>query len=61
MISIYFLRGGEAEFLTAWVPIGDCAANGGDLTYLENSNSLGEDIEPEYLLNSASFESRGAN
>lgn len=24
-----FLRAGEAEFLTAWVPIGDCTAEGG--------------------------------
>ena len=26
-----FLRGGESNFLTAWVPIGDCAATGGGL------------------------------
>ena len=26
-----FLRAGEPEFLTAWVPIGDCAATGGGL------------------------------
>ena len=51
----YFLRGGEAEFLTAWVPIGDCAANGGGLMYLENSNSLGEDIEAEFLRNPESL------
>ena len=56
--DLYFLRGGEAEFLTAWVPIGDCAANGSGLMYLENSNSLDEDIEAEFLLNS---ESRRAN
>lgn len=28
-------RAGEAEFLTAWVPIGDCAPTGGGLMYLE--------------------------
>ena len=36
------------------MPIADCAANG-DLIYLENSNSLGENIEPEFLLNSESL------
>ena len=40
-----FLRGGLAEFLTAWVPIGDCAATGGGLMYLENSGALGEEME----------------
>jgi len=31
----YFLRGGEADFLTAWVPIGDCAPEGGGLMDME--------------------------
>lgn len=43
-----FLRAGEAEFLTAWVPIGDCAANGGGLIYLESSSDLGRDIEDDF-------------
>ena len=47
----YFLRGGEAEFLTAWVPIGDCAATGGGLMYLENSGALGEEMEAEFERN----------
>ena len=47
----YFLRGGEADFLTAWVPIGDCAANGGGLMYLEHSNALGEELEAEFKRN----------
>ncbi len=29
-----FLRAGEAEFLTAWVPIGDCTAAGGGLMWV---------------------------
>ena len=45
----YFLRAGEAEFLTAWVPIGDCAANGGGLMYLENSTALGKAMEEEFM------------
>ncbi|KAL8832907.1 MAG: hypothetical protein Q9170_004668, partial [Blastenia crenularia] len=45
----YFLRDGEDEFLTAWVPIGDCGPAGGGLTYLENSTSLGKDLEREFL------------
>ncbi|KAL8689959.1 MAG: hypothetical protein Q9218_004491 [Villophora microphyllina] len=45
----YFLRDGEDEFLTAWVPIGDCAPAGGGLMYLEDSTSLGQDLEREFL------------
>lgn len=44
-----FLRAGEAEFLTAWVPIGDCAAIGGGLMYLEGSSMLGGEIETEFM------------
>lgn len=43
-----FLRKGEAEFLTAWVPIGDCAAEGGGLMYLENSSAMGKKVEAEF-------------
>ncbi|KAL8720098.1 MAG: hypothetical protein Q9181_007964 [Wetmoreana brouardii] len=45
----YFLRDGEDEFLTAWVPIGDCSPGGGGLMYLENSTSLGQELEREFL------------
>ncbi|OCL12092.1 hypothetical protein AOQ84DRAFT_285928 [Glonium stellatum] len=44
-----FLRAGEAEFLTAWVPIGDCSATGGGLMYLENSTDLGKQMEAEFM------------
>ncbi|KAL8874031.1 MAG: hypothetical protein Q9174_000571 [Haloplaca sp. 1 TL-2023] len=43
-----FLRGSEAEFLTAWVPIGGCSARGGGLMYLENSDQLGRELEAEF-------------
>src|ERR1700744_2688665 len=43
-----FLRAGDAYPLTAWVPIGDCAANGGGLMYLENSTELGQDMEDSF-------------
>lgn len=45
-----FLRGGNPkdEFLTAWVPIGDIAINGGGLMYLEDSTQLGRDIEDAF-------------
>ncbi|KAJ5608995.1 hypothetical protein N7528_009562 [Penicillium herquei] len=43
-----FLRGGEGFFLTAWVPIGDIAINGGGLCYLENSVPLGRAIEDDF-------------
>ncbi|KAK2757548.1 hypothetical protein FQN54_004517 [Arachnomyces sp. PD_36] len=43
-----FLRAGEAEFLTSWIPIGDCAANGGGLIYMEDSARLGRAIEADF-------------
>lgn len=45
----YFLRDGEDEFLTVWVPIGDCAPAGGGLMYLENSAVLGRELEEDFL------------
>ncbi|KAI9726182.1 MAG: hypothetical protein M1828_001855 [Chrysothrix sp. TS-e1954] len=50
-----FLRGGDAEFLTAWIPIGDVSAAGGGLTYLENSTKLGQSIEASFLEASKDF------
>lgn len=50
-----FLRAGEAEFLTAWVPIGDCAPTGGGLMYLEDSSKLGKEIESEFRRNAQSL------
>ncbi|KAK4501807.1 hypothetical protein PRZ48_007616 [Zasmidium cellare] len=43
-----FLRAGEADFLTAWVPIGDCTAEGGGLMYLENSTDVGMAMEEAF-------------
>lgn len=58
-----FLRYGEPDSVTAWVPIGDVDIQGGGLIYLENSktsptctnaankcpgNSLGQQIEDEF-------------
>ena len=43
-----FLRAGDPVFVTAWVPIGDCAADGGGLMYLEDSTELGEKIENRF-------------
>lgn len=44
-----FLRAGEAEFLTAWVPIGDCTAEGGGLMYMENSTDVGKAMEADFM------------
>ena len=44
-----FLRAGEAEFLTAWVPIGDVSAIGGGLVYLEHSDDIGRKMEAEFM------------
>ncbi|KAF7189955.1 1-deoxypentalenic acid 11-beta-hydroxylase [Pseudocercospora fuligena] len=43
-----FLRAGTADFLTAWVPIGDCTASGGGLMYLENSTDIGLAMESSF-------------
>lgn len=43
-----FLRAGPPTSVTAWVPIGDCAANGGGLLYLEDSVSVGTQLENEF-------------
>ena len=43
-----FLRGGPATSLTAWLPIGDCTPAQGGLMYLEDSKSLGEELEREF-------------
>ena len=43
-----FLRAGDPTFVTGWVPIGDCAADGGGLMYLEDSCALGERIEKDF-------------
>ena len=43
-----FLRGGPATALTACVPLGNCAINGGGLLYLKDSSKLGEELENEF-------------
>lgn len=43
-----FLRAGEADFLTAWVPIGDCSAAGGGLMYMEHSDEIGRSMEADF-------------
>ncbi|KAI1611211.1 hypothetical protein EDD36DRAFT_467205 [Exophiala viscosa] len=43
-----FLRGGEAFFLTAWVPIGHVGSSGGGLFYLEDSTELADGIENDF-------------
>lgn len=50
-----FLRGGDAFFLTAWVPIGDISPSGGGLIYLENGRKLGEAIEADFTERAKDF------
>lgn len=50
-----FLRGGEAFFLTAWVPIGDVAADGGGLIYMADSTGLGRAIEEDFEARAEDF------
>jgi len=50
-----FLRGGDAFFLTAWVPIGDVRATGGGLIYLEKGAELGQAIEDDFTQRAEHF------
>ncbi|KAI1091412.1 hypothetical protein F5B19DRAFT_503249 [Rostrohypoxylon terebratum] len=43
-----FLRHGEDTSMTAWVPMGDIALDGGGLIYLENGHTLGQEIEKAF-------------
>ncbi|KAI0376773.1 hypothetical protein F5Y04DRAFT_265724 [Hypomontagnella monticulosa] len=40
-----FLRHGDDTSMTAWVPMGDVALDGGGLIYLENGHTLGRELE----------------
>lgn len=44
-----FLRHGEDTSITAWVPMGDIALDGGGLIYLENGHTLGREIETGFF------------
>ncbi|KAF4556188.1 Hypothetical protein D9617_1g080630 [Elsinoe fawcettii] len=44
-----FLRHGTPDAITAWVPIGDVALDGGGLIYLENGHSLGKETEEAFF------------
>lgn len=46
--SARFLRGAGPTSLTAWVPIGDISPRSGGLLYLEDSVSLGLEIEDAF-------------
>ncbi|XXH02150.1 hypothetical protein Hte_008518 [Hypoxylon texense] len=44
-----FLRHGEDTSITAWVPMGDVALDGGGLIYLESGHTLGREIETNFF------------
>lgn len=50
-----FLRGGDAFFLTAWVPLGDVRPIGGGLIYLERGVELGRAIEDDFTRRAHDF------
>ncbi|KAL8889377.1 MAG: hypothetical protein Q9192_006027 [Flavoplaca navasiana] len=50
-----FLRASDVDFLTAWVPIGDCTARGGGLMYLQDSDQLDRGLEEEFRKNAKSL------
>ena len=43
-----FLRYGEDTSVTAWVPMGDVATDGGGSTHLENGHTLGAERKREF-------------
>lgn len=43
-----FLRHGEDTSVTAWVPMGDIALDGGGLIYLESGHTLGGELERDF-------------
>ncbi|KAB2571251.1 hypothetical protein DBV05_g10087 [Lasiodiplodia theobromae] len=43
-----FLRAGPATAVTGWVPLGDCAVEGGGLMYLEKSVEVGRRFEADF-------------
>ncbi|KAI5860942.1 hypothetical protein GGS23DRAFT_578068 [Durotheca rogersii] len=45
-----FLRHGNDDSMTAWVPMGDIALDGGGLIYLENGHTLGQEIEANFSI-----------
>ncbi|KAF2496228.1 hypothetical protein BU16DRAFT_581617 [Lophium mytilinum] len=50
-----FLRASPVDFLTAWVPIGDCSPAGGGLMYLSHSDALGRALERSFMERAADF------
>lgn len=48
MIPRIFLRHGEPTSITAWIPIGDIALDGGGLIYLEHGHLLGLEQEAAF-------------
>ncbi|CZR64493.1 uncharacterized protein PAC_14391 [Phialocephala subalpina] len=44
-----FLRHGDVSNVTAWCSMGDIKLTGGGPIYLENSKSIGQEIEAEFV------------
>ncbi|CRG91960.1 phytanoyl-CoA hydroxylase [Talaromyces islandicus] len=43
-----FLRHGEPTSVTAWVPMGDVSLTGGGLIYLEDGDTVGQELEANF-------------
>lgn len=46
--DLVYLRGGTADVVTAWIPIGDTPMEMGGLVYLEGSHAAGRALEAEF-------------
>jgi ectoine hydroxylase-related dioxygenase (phytanoyl-CoA dioxygenase family) len=46
--DLIYLRAGTDRFCTVWIPIGDCPVEMGGLTYLEDSDARGRELEAEF-------------
>ncbi|KAK0642247.1 hypothetical protein DIS24_g9203 [Lasiodiplodia hormozganensis] len=51
-----FLRGAPASSVTGWVPLGECAVEGGGLMYLEGSVEVGRRFEADFAERSKELE-----
>lgn len=46
--DLVYLRGGTADLVTAWLPIGDVSVAEGGLTYLQGSHAVGVKMESDF-------------
>jgi ectoine hydroxylase-related dioxygenase (phytanoyl-CoA dioxygenase family) len=53
--DLIYLRGGTDTVLSSWIPLGDIPLEMGGLTYLENSDNFGRQMEAEFAARNANL------